>query len=137
MANKRMLLGAFTEHYITSLLLKEERELYLPVVDDHGVDILVKSRKISKDPYQEIQVKSKDLDGQFSAISFKKTKANYWFVFYVKQQNIIWLINSLILKKIATPNKKGKNKGKYSIKLIDKKGVKYKNYIIDNFTSLP
>ena len=41
MANKSMLLGQSAEYKIASMLLADGREIYLPVVDDHGVDMLV------------------------------------------------------------------------------------------------
>ena len=138
-----MYLGEATENYIVSLLLKEEREVYLPVVDDHGVDILVMSKdnksKKQVNKYQELQIKSLSDKGLFAAIKCPNPAANYWFVFYVRQHDTIWLINSKDFVKIASQNKTGKNIGKYSLDLATKNGIKasWKKYIIKDFSRLP
>ena len=41
---KKLFLGKSTESLVLSLLLKENREAYLPAVDDHGVDLIVRTR---------------------------------------------------------------------------------------------
>lgn len=144
MPNKSMYLGEATEKYIVSLLLKEEREVYLPVVDDHGVDILVMSkqkhqRKKQVFKYQELQVKSLSDKGLFAGIKCPKPAPNYWFVFYVRQYDTIWLVNSVDFVKIASRNKIGDNIGKYSLELATKKGFKESTskYIVKDFSRLP
>lgn len=174
MANESLTLGKSTEFLITSKLLDSCREVYLPVVDDHGVDILVLTKsdnhskvdteidaetkrpltlcyeneydeelesliaKASKCPYQELQVKSLTKGGLFAAINCPNPKPNYWYVFYVKSLDKIWLINSVIFVKIASQNKKGKNKNKYSLTLATKSGViKHKEFLITDFNKLP
>lgn len=141
MANASMLLGASTEHLIVSMLLKEERELYLPAVDDHGVDILVKSKKHGKvNTYQELQIKSLSKKGLFAAIKCPNPQRNYWFVFYVRQHETIWLINSLEFVKIASVVTKNTNNfGKYSLSLATLKGIRkeMKKYVVKDFSRLP
>ena len=135
-----MLLGASTEHLITSMLLKEEREVYAPLVDDHGVDLLVKTKdQTVKRTYQELQIKSLTDEGLFAAINCPNPQPNYWFVFYVRQHNTIWLINSRDFVRIASQNKKGKNIGKYSLQLATRNGIRqaHSNYIITDFSKLP
>ena len=138
-----MYLGQSTEHKILSMLLAEEREVYLPTVDDHGIDALVLS-KSSEDErvYQELQIKSITNGGLFAAISCPKPRDNYWFVFYVKQHDTLWLINSLDFVKIASQNvnsKNSKNQGKYSLSLATKNSIRKKTskYIITDFSKLP
>lgn len=41
--NQSMNLGRASEYLVTSMLLNEFREVYLPAVDDHGVDLLVRT----------------------------------------------------------------------------------------------
>jgi len=141
MANPSMLLGASTEHLIVSMLLKEEREVYLPAVDDHGVDILVKTKKQGKaNSYQELQIKSISKGGLFAAINCANPQKNYWFVFYIRQHKTLWLINSMDFVKIASMvTKKTKNYGKYSLALATVKGTRKQmdKYIVHDFSKLP
>jgi len=143
MPNKSMYLGAATENHIVSMLLKEEREVYLPVVDDHGVDILVMTRNSgvnkNNNRYQEIQVKSKTYDGLFAAVKCPNPQPNYWFIFYVRQHDTICLINSMDFVKIASQNKKGKNIGLYSLSLATNNGIRkaMQQYIVSDFSRIP
>ena len=137
-----MYLGQSTEYLILSKLLVEGREVYVPTVDDHGIDALVLSKQPGpegKHVYQELQIKSKTEGGLFAAISCPNPRDNYWYVFYVKQYDTLWLINSLDFVKIASLNTTGKNKGKYSLSLATKKSVRKSvaNFIITDFSKLP
>ena len=134
---KKLNLGRATELKIISMLLNEDREVYLPVVDDHGVDVLVASKNHNN--YQELQIKSLSIGGLFTAITCNNPRQNYWFLFYVKQHDSMWLINSCTFVTIASQNSKGKNKGKYSIPLATTKriGKKFTQYIITDFSKLP
>ena len=140
MANKSMALGAATEHLILSLLLSEGREVYMPIVDDHGIDMIIPPKTGSGD-YQELQIKSLTEGGLFAAISCPNPRKNYWFVFYVKQHNTIWLINSLDFVNIASQVTKpgSKNLGKYSLSLASKKQIRpmTKGFIVTDFSQLP
>lgn len=144
MANKSMYLGQSTEQKILSMLLAEEREVYLPTVDDHGVDALVLTRSTSPNApriYQELQIKSLSEGGLFAAIPCPNPRPNYWFVFYVKQHDTIWLINSMDFVKIASCVTKpgSKNLGKYSLSLATSKSISQlrSQYIVTNFSKLP
>lgn len=133
MANNSMYFGEATEHLVVSKLLNEDREVYRPVVDDHGIDILVKSKAGASDDYQEIQVKSKASKGLFAGIKCPKPRRNYWFIFYVKARNEFWLINSVNFVKIASQNKKGLHAGTYSITITSKKAPAP----VPNFNAIP
>ena len=121
--NNSLHLGRASEYFVMSKLVYEQREVYYPAVDDHGVDLLVKT-KMTTNPheYQEIQIKSLSTGGLFAAISCNNPKPNYWFVFYIKDIDKMWLINSIDFVDIASVNTKGKNIGKYSLCLANKKG---------------
>lgn len=138
--NPSMNLGRASEYLVTSKLLNECREVYLPAVDDHGVDMLVRTTDTKNlHQYQEIQVKSISRGGLFAAISCPNPASNYWYVFYIKDIDTMWLINSVDFVKLASQNIQGKNIGKYTISLTNKKGLvdKYKKYVINDFTILP
>ena len=138
--NKSLHLGRASEYFVMSKLVYEQREVYYPAVDDHGVDLLVKTKMTTNShEYQEIQIKSLSTGGLFAAISFNNPKPNYWFVFYIKDIDKMWLINSIDFVNIASVNTKGKNIGKYSLSLVNKKGpsTKCANYVISDFRNLP
>lgn len=138
--NQSMCLGKSSEFLVMSKLLNECREVYEPVVDDHGVDLLVRTNQQGNShQYQEIQIKSISSGGLFAAINCPNPSPNYWFVFYVKDINTMWLINSMTFVGIASRNVNGKNIGKYSLSLANKKGPiqKFANYIITSFSTLP
>lgn len=146
--NPSLLLGKATEWMVSSMLLAENRELYLPAVDDHGVDLIVRTRNYnpsvdSKVPehyeFQEIQVKSMTTGGLFAAIKCEVPRPNYWFVFYVKDIDRMWLVNSEDFCRLASRNSKGRNIGKYSLDLHPSKRtlLKQTQFIITDFSNLP
>ena len=140
---------------VSSMLLADNRELYLPVVDDHGVDLIVRTKNY--DPtqpatapehyeFQEIQVKSVLEDGLFAALKCDNPRPNYWFVFYIKKHDLMWLINSEDLCQMAnvqgagvSQNKSGNHVGQYTINLRPTRqiAVKQPQYHITDFTPLP
>lgn len=133
---------------VSSILLAENRELYLPAVDDHGVDMIVRTRDHNPAApatapehyeFQEIQVKSLREGGLFAAFNFDP-RPNYWFVFYVKQHDTLWLINSCDLAKISSRNREDcKNAGKWSVSLATAKSLSDSKakYIVTDFTKIP
>ena len=161
--NPTQVLGKATELLVSSLLLKDQRELYQPVVDDHGVDLIVRTIDYNPDApieepshyeFQEIQVKSVKEGGLFAAINIDP-RPNYWFVFYIRDIDKMWLINSMDIINhqqinaglkpgdagsiAASQNKKGNSIGKWSIDFTPTKRtpIKAANYIITDFSKLP
>lgn len=161
--NPTQILGKATELLVSSILLKEGRELYQPVVDDHGVDLIVRTKNYDPNAdtdipehyeFQEIQVKSVSKGGLFAAIKINP-QPNYWFVFYIHDIDKMWLVNSMDIRNsqtlnqghkpgdadyiAASQNKKGSNFGKWSIDLTPTKRnpVKSAKYLITDFSKLP
>ncbi len=134
-------LGKSTEMLVTSMLLAENREVYLPAVDDHGVDLIVRTlpNQEGMAEFQEIQVKSVSTGGLFAAIKCDNPRDNYWFVFYIKDIDKMWLINSHDFVKLSSRNSQGKNIGKYTIDLKPTKRtpIKQPQFLITNFSKLP
>ena len=140
-------LGKSTEMLVSSMLLAENRELYLPAVDDHGVDMIVRTMKYDKTlpetaprhyEFQEIQIKSVSKGGLFAAMKCIP-RPNYWFVFYIRDIDRMWLVNSEDLIRIASINSKGVNIGKLSfdLKPTSRTPIKQANYLITEFSKLP
>ena len=148
MANISMMFGCSTEYLVISKFLGEGREVYVPPVDDHGIDLIVVSKPTGIDSavlitYQEIQVKSRTEDGLFAAIPCPNPRAHYWFIFYIRDLDTFWLINSEDFVRLASKLLKGKHVGKYSLKLASKTKTglkiqsKYKEYIVTDFSKVP
>lgn len=155
-------LGKSTEMLIGSMLLAENRETYLPCVDDHGVDMIVRTKnyipgdgnQAENYEFQEIQVKSINTGGLFAAMKIDP-RPNYWFVFYIKDIDQLWLMNSMDLVNYqqknaaknpgepeylyASQNKTGKQMGKWSLDLTPTKKTPTKSsfYTITDFSRLP
>lgn len=146
--NHSQFFGKSTEYLVSSMLLSEKRELYLPAVDDHGVDMIVRTKNFdpqcdNNDPnhyeFQEIQVKSISEGGLFAAITCNNPRSNYWFLFYIKNIDRMWLVNSFDFCRLGSRNSKGKNIGKYSFDLTPTKRepIKKKEFLITDFSQLP
>ncbi|HIE41043.1 MAG TPA: hypothetical protein EYP80_00085 [Candidatus Aenigmarchaeota archaeon] len=58
---------------------------------------------------------------------------NYFFIFYSEQLDTYWIIPSKELVKIASQNKKGKNKRKYHINLAGYSKIKKLVYPLQKF----
>ena len=161
--NPLQVLGKATEMLVGSMLLKDQRELYQPVVDDHGVDLIVRTNNFDptadiKAPehyeFQEIQVKSVKKGGLFAAITMDP-HPNYWLVFYIQNIDKMWLINSMDIVNHdtindglksgdagyigASQNKAGKYVGKWSVDLkpVKRTPIKSADYLITDFSRLP
>lgn len=135
--------GKRIEYNLIGKMLMEGLDCYIPLVDDHGVDCIVKKEDGS---FIEIQIKarSKDVkDGDaalFAAINHEKETENFFFVFYSERLGIMWVMSSHEFISECVTNKSGKNKGKRSIWLNGKKKgtecpkEKYKKYEANDFS---
>lgn len=77
-------------------MLKEGLDVYVPLVDDFGIDAVI--RKFDN-TFIEIQIKARSstvTDGDaalFSAITHPEVRQNYYFIFYSKQMSIMWIMS--------------------------------------------
>ena len=91
--------------------------VYVIMVDDHGVDCVIKK---SDGTFIEIQIKARSnevTDGDaalFAAITHEYTK-NFFFVFYSERLDKMWILSSEEFLQECVTNKTGKNAGKRSI----------------------
>ena len=111
--------GKGMEYNLIGMMLMEGLDVYMPVVDDHGVDCVIKREDGT---FIEVQIKarSKDVkdgnDAFFAAITHKFTE-NYYFVFYSERLEKMWILSSEEFIKESSINNTGKNVGKRSIRL--------------------
>jgi len=115
--------GKRIEYWIIGQMLKEGLDVYVPMVDDFGIDAIIRKHDGT---IVEIQIKARSKDvifgdaALFAAITHEK-RDNYYFVFYSERMDLMWIMSSEEFVKEAVLNKTGKNKGKRSIWFNGKK----------------
>lgn len=109
--------GKRIEYMLIGKMLMEGLDVYVPLVDDHGVDCVIKKEDGT---YIEVQIKARSAevnDGDaalFSAI-VHEPQENYYFVFYSERMNMMWILSSAEFLHECYTNNKGKNAGKHVI----------------------
>ncbi len=110
--------GKRIEYWIIGRMLKEGLDVYIPLVDDHAVDAIIKRRDGSTALIQ-IKARSKEViagdAALFAAIPHEEVRLNYWFVFYSERMDMLWIMTSEEFDRTAVKNKTGKNIGLRSI----------------------
>ena len=109
--------GKRMEYNLVGKMLMEGLDVYLPLVDDHGVDCVIKR---VDGTFIEIQIKARSrevADGDaalFAAITHELTP-NFYFVFYSERLETMWILSSEEFLQECVTNKSGKNVGLRSI----------------------
>jgi len=121
--------GKRIEYWVVGLLLKEGFDVFVPLVDDYGIDAIIRG---PDGKIIDLQIKARSntvIKGDaalFAALDHPKLRKNYYFIFYAERLDLIWLMSSKDFVAEAAQNKKGKNKGKRSIWFNGKrKGKEY------------
>ena len=120
--------GRRMEYWIIGRMLKEGLDVYVPLVDDFGIDAIVRKKDHT---FIEVQIKARSLNvipgdaALFAAIEHAEVRPNYYFVFYSERLDAMWIMSSEEFIKMAVPNKTGKNVGKRSIWFNGKKKGKH------------
>ena len=112
--------GKAIEYKVASEMTREGFEVYLPIADDHGVDLIARTPLGN---IVEVQVKalSKTSKGNGLFASINHTpRPNFYFVFYVEVLDKTWILSSEDFISMASKNTKGKHPGKYSIAISKK-----------------
>lgn len=109
--------GKRMEYNLIGKMLMEGLDVYIPLVDDHGVDAVIKKQDGT---FIEIQIKARssevaDGDAALFAALDHEYRPNYYFVFYSDRLKKMWIMSSEEFLKECVTNKKGKNAGKHSI----------------------
>lgn len=109
--------GKRMEYNLVGKMLMEGLDVYLPLVDDHGVDCVIKKEDGT---FIEVQIKARSQEvnpgdaALFSAITHDLTP-NFYFVFFSERLNMMWILSSEEFLKECVTNRNGKNTGKHSI----------------------
>lgn len=131
--------GKRMEYNLIGKMLMEGLDVYLPLVDDHGVDCIIKKEDGT---FIEIQIKARSnevINGDaalFAAITHNLT-SNFYFVFYSERLDAMWILSSEEFLQECVTNKTGKNAGKRSIwfngRRTDRKNGEKKEYCYERF----
>ena len=131
--------GKRMEYNLVGKMLMEGLDVYLPLVDDHGVDCVIKKEDGT---FIEIQIKARSNEvtfgdaALFAAITHDLTP-NFYFVFYSERLDSMWILSSEEFLQECVTNKTGKNAGKRSIwfngRRTDRKTGKKSEYCFELF----
>jgi hypothetical protein len=131
-------------------MLKDGLDVYVPLVDDHAVDAIIKRRDGS---VAQLQIKARSNEvvlgdaALFAAITHDD-RADYWFVFYSERLDKTWLMTSQEFIAEAVQNKTGKNVGKRSLwfngtrkskdtgERLEYAKERYDRYVVQDFSRL-
>lgn len=110
--------GRRMEYWLIGKMLKEGLDVYVPLVDDFGIDAVIRKQDGT---FIEVQIKARSGDVKlgdaalFAAIIHQEPRKNYYFVFYSERLDAMWIMSSEQFIEKAHQNKNGKNKGSRSI----------------------
>lgn len=112
--------GKRMEFALIAAMLKEDMDIYRPMVDDKGIDCVLRRGDGS---YAEIQIKARSANigakhaARFAGIECVERR-NYWFIFHsakIGATGTMWIMNSLEFVKLASCSSPEKDKKKYTI----------------------
>ena len=142
--------GKRIEYWVIGLMLKEGIDVYVPLVDDNGIDAVIR-REDGSFVEAQIKARSKDVimgDAALFAALTHELRENYWFVFYSERMDTFWLMTSEEFISESVQNRSGKNKGKRGIWFNGKRKnratgeytehchERFKKYIVHDFSRL-
>lgn len=109
--------GKRIEYWIIGRMLREGMDVYVPLVDDHAVDAIVRRRDGT---IALVQVKARSVgvapgDGALFAAIDHENRDDYWFIFHSERLSLTWIMTSEEFIAEANQNKNGKHVGKRSI----------------------
>ena len=126
--------GKRIEYWVIGLLLKQGFDVFVPIVDDDGIDAIIRGddgRKL------DIQIKARSNAVRFGSAgifstgqSHSQVRDDYYFIFYSEKIDQTWVMSSADYLENCTVSKTGKNKGFRKITLAGaskKMGNEYPN----------
>jgi hypothetical protein len=139
--------GKRIEYSLIGEMLKEGLDVYTPMVDDMGIDAVIRRKDGT---FIEVQIKARSDNtrfgdsGLFTVNKHENFRKNYFFVFYSTRLNTKWILNSDEFVKESLLVNNGKNKGMRQIWFTGKNTKekkeftkpKFEKYIAHNFERL-
>lgn len=128
--------GKRIEFYFWNLMIKDGLECYVPLVDNKGIDLLVRK---PNDEFIKVQIKARSDDvkegsaAQFSAIKHE-FRENYYFVFYSERLDVFLIMSSEeYLKECITLKSTGRHNIWFSGRRTNKETGKVEEFIKPRF----
>lgn len=137
--------GKRIEYKIISELLVNDFDVFIPLVDDHGVDCVVKNSKDTESQYKEIQIKARSKDADTKSIGCFTVDNhiecnNFYFIFYSETLDKRWCFSSKEFIKESTISRGEKTSGRRKIILFTKTKngykEKYTQYITTDYSEI-
>jgi hypothetical protein len=135
--------GKRQEYVAIAELLKRNFDVYMTLVDDQGIDCIV---RINENRYLDIQIKarSKDAKGKnqayFPGLNVPEGRDNLFFIFYSEGANAHWVFPSQDIIELAkqkgsniNKNLTGENAGRYAVRLAGYSSVNGETTIFERF----
>lgn len=114
--------GKRLEFVAISELLRRGYDVYQTLVDDQGIDCIIRKTIDGAPYYVDVQIKARSKNcipidaARFAAMEIPNPRQNFVFMFYSEWLNTWWLIPSLdLVNGLASKNNKGKNAGKWHV----------------------
>ena len=140
--------GKRIEYIIFEKLLNENFDVFIPLVDDHGVDCVVKhTDDNSIEGYKEIQIKARSKKADVKSqgcftVDKHIQKDNFYFIFYSEELNTCWCFTSEEFINETRESNGVRTKGRRKITLFKqyKHGMdavpRYRKYIVSDCSKL-
>lgn len=128
--------GKRIEYSLIGEMLKEGLDVYTPMVDDMGIDAVIRR---TDGTFLEVQIKARSDStrfgdaGLFVVNKHEIGRDNYYFVFYSTRLNTKWIMSSADFVKESLLVKNGKNKGMRQIWFTGKNTKEKKEYTKPKF----
>lgn len=121
--------GKRQEYVVVAELLKRGFDVYMTLVDDQGIDCIV---RLDDKRYLDIQIKARSSKAKqwnfFAALRIENPRDNYYFIFYTEKDNNFYIIPSKEVVALGVTNKTGKHAGVINLNISQTaRFEKYKN----------
>ena len=131
--------GKRIEFWIIAEMIRHGLDVYVPLVDDKGIDAVVRKHNGG---YVEVQVKARSENAKpgteaLFTVRSHELRENYWFVFYSEPLNIKWIMTSKEFLSESRQTSSGKWKGLRWIDLNAKRKAKhFQRYIATDYRKI-
>jgi hypothetical protein len=109
--------GKRLEYFVIAELLRRKFDVYVALVDDQGIDCIV---RLDDARYVDVQIKARSEKAKqwnlFAAMSFE-ARDNLYFIFYTEPGRNFWVVPSKDVRALGVENKTGRNVGEVSLTL--------------------
>ncbi len=109
--------GRRQEYIAAAELLKRGFDVYMTLVDDQGIDCIV---RLDDQRYIDIQIKARSRSAKqwnrFAAMQFVP-RASLFFIFLLEKSDRVWVIPSVHLAQLGRQNRTGENAGRTTVDL--------------------